>query len=282
MRFEGFSERYGYIKADDALQIGKMSNELRNVIGSYLYKKYQSFDTFVNPSKNFMEYLFMQYLKLHISKIEDSAASRHRQWLEIYNGLSWYQVYDFIELLYSYYADMGFSGRCQTYTEEINDILERERSGYRLIDGKIVPITDENETSSIKEAIEKNLLDTAKTHIQEALQKLSDREHPDYRNSIKESISAVEAICRHITGESTLDKALPKLKNKAIIIPNMLKEGMEKMYYFTNGKDGIRHALMEDGVSIEFEEAKYMLVTCSAFVNYMTAKLMRIQDNDTK
>lgn len=46
-------------------------------------------------------------------------------------------------------------------------------------------------------------------HLQEALEKLSPSKS-DYRNSIKESISAVECLCREITGESTLDKALKK------------------------------------------------------------------------
>jgi hypothetical protein len=29
---------------------------------------------------------------------------------------------------------------------------------------------------------------------------MTDREQPDYRNSIKESISAIESLCRKITG----------------------------------------------------------------------------------
>ena len=36
-------------------------------------------------------------------------------------------------------------------------------------------------------------------HIKKAIEHFSDRQNPDYRNSIKESISAVEAICRNIT-----------------------------------------------------------------------------------
>lgn len=275
-----FSERYGYTTVDDTLQIGDMNEVLKTVIGSYLYKRYQQFDNINTPSKKFMEYLFMQYLKWHVNQIADRATLRLEHFSRIYNNLEWYEIYDFIEIFYSYYSNIGYFKESQVYTNGINNILKREHSGYRLIDGKITPITDENEISSIKEAIEENLLDTAKAHIQEALQKLSNREHPDYRNSIKESISAVEAICRHITGESTLDKALAKLKNKGIIIPDMLKAGMEKMYYFTNGKEGIRHALMEDDVSIKFEEAKYMLVTCSAFVNYMITKLAKVQNND--
>lgn len=272
MKFESFSERYGYIKADNAIQIGYINEELRNVLGSYLYKLYMEIDSPQYPSEEFMEYLFTYYLKIHTRKVQFTYISRYQQWLEIYDSLQWYQVYDIVEFVCFYYKKIKKEYKCQQYAIDINDILEREGSGYRMVNGLITPITDENELASINEAIEESLLDTAKTHLQEALNKLSDREHPDYRNSIKESISAVEAVCRYITNESTLDKALPKLKNKGIIIPDMLEDGMKKIYYFTNGESGIRHALMDESIDIGFEEAKYMLISCSAFINYLKAK----------
>lgn len=274
MRFKSFSERYGYIKVDDSLQIGKMTNALKDVLWSHIYKIYVHYDRWDNPSTSFMELFFEYYLKQSCTKIPDNYSLRTELLGDFYQKMSWNHVYDLIEFIYFFYQCMKKS--CwvfEEYTKEINDVLEREHSGYRLINGQITPITDENEIESIKEAIEENLLDTAKKHIQEALIKLSDREHPDYRNSIKESISAVEAVCRHITGENTLDNALPKLRNKGIMIPDMLYEGMKKIYYFTNGKDGIRHALMDENSSIDFDEAKYMLVSCSAFINYLKGKL---------
>jgi hypothetical protein len=51
------------------------------------------------------------------------------------------------------------------------------------------------------------------THFTAALKKLSDRHNPDYRNSIKESISAVESACKKLTGGQSgdLNRALQKL-----------------------------------------------------------------------
>ena len=43
------------------------------------------------------------------------------------------------------------------------------------------------------------------------------------------------------------------------------------LYGFTNDANGIRHAGDIGGPSSTFEEAKYMLVSCSAFVNYLIA-----------
>ena len=44
MKFVSFSERYRYIKLDDALQIERMNEGLKNVLGSYLYQQYQKID----------------------------------------------------------------------------------------------------------------------------------------------------------------------------------------------------------------------------------------------
>jgi hypothetical protein len=43
------------------------------------------------------------------------------------------------------------------------------------------------------------------------------------------------------------------------------------MYGYTSDAQGIRHALMDEP-NLSFEDAKFMLVSCSAFVNYLIAK----------
>ena len=40
------------------------------------------------------------------------------------------------------------------------------------------------------------------------------------------------------------------------------------MYGYTSDKDGIRHDFGNDS-NVDFEETKYMLVSCSAFMNYL-------------
>src|SRR5690606_13229916 len=103
---------------------------------------------------------------------------------------------------------------------------------------------------------------------------LSNREHPDYRNSIKESISAVEAISKQIAGDSktTLGKALSKIERKGQVDLNpSLKSGFSSIYGYTNDADGIRHALMGTS-NLEAEDAKFMLISCSAFINYLIVK----------
>ena len=50
-----------------------------------------------------------------------------------------------------------------------------------------------------------------------------------------------------------------------------LKKGFKDLYGWTSDSDGIRHALMEMP-TVDAEDARYMLVSCSAFVNYLIVK----------
>lgn len=108
-----------------------------------------------------------------------------------------------------------------------------------------------------------------------SLSKLSDRKNPDYRNSIKESISAVESICQSLSGDSKaeLGKAL-KLIEDNIGIHAALKKGFSAIYGYTSDEGGIKHAMLEERECF-FEDAKYMLVACSAFINYLILKANR-------
>ena len=116
-------------------------------------------------------------------------------------------------------------------------------------------------------------------HFKKAIECYSDRTFPDYENSIKESISAVEAMCCIITGidgsNSTLGKTLKKLKDKGVYVHPALESAFSSMYGYTSDENGIRHGGI-DFTNAHEEDAKYMLLSCSAFVNYLIAKLSKI------
>ena len=40
---------------------------------------------------------------------------------------------------------------------------------------------------------------------------------------------------------------------------------------YTSDTDGIRHGLTEE-INCDFEDAKFMLVTCNTFINYLVIK----------
>lgn len=92
---------------------------------------------------------------------------------------------------------------------------------------------------------------------------------------MKESISAEEAICEKISGikdhDSLLEKMLKKLEDKGIKIHSGLKSALDILYEYTSDANGVRHVDDIGGKSSTFEEAKFMLVSCCAFVNYLIA-----------
>jgi len=108
--------------------------------------------------------------------------------------------------------------------------------------------------------------------LERALDLLSDKKSPDYRNSIKESISAVESICELVTDKkTTLGQCLGEIETKIGPIHGALRRAFESLYGYTSSADGIRHALLDEP-RLSFEDVKFMLVSCSAFINYLISK----------
>lgn len=201
-----------------------------------------------------------------------------RKWVKAYfYGLEWYESYDLIEFLVA--NNRHIIDRPSIQQERLeanyNAILEIELSGFRFITGILAPISNTAETGEIASAIEAagNFgLAGARTHIQTALKLLGRKPHPEYRNSVKESISAVESVAKLISGSSAsgLAGALTALEQE-VNIHSALKQGFIRLYGYTSDANGIRHAILEDS-NVGFDEAKYMLVSCSAFVHYLISK----------
>jgi hypothetical protein len=219
--------------------------------------------------------LWLNYFKVPIDTLQDNWPEVHKTIRSYFFGCVWNEVYDIVEFVASNYPDQydrvttGFRSYC-------NAILEREVSAYRFVAEKITQVTDEREIAAIEEAADTaGSLKPAAIHLRTALDMLADRKSPDYRNSIKESISAVEAACKVVAGDekADLDKALKQLK-KQLGLHGALEKAFSSMYGYSSDADGIRHALMDEP-NLAFEDAKFMLVACAAFVNYLKAKAAR-------
>ena len=115
--------------------------------------------------------------------------------------------------------------------------------------------------------------------MQKALAHYGDLKNPDYENSIKESISAVEALCCIITGQkkATLGEAIKRLKDSGVYIHQSMVEAFSKLYGYTSNEPGIRHGSI-DFTNAPAEDARYMLVSCSAFINYLIEKWEKVQE----
>jgi len=56
---------------------------------------------------------------------------------------------------------------------------------------------------------------------------------------------------------------------KAHPIHGALMKGLDTLYGYTSNEHGLRHALLEADAKVGFAEAKFMIVACAAFMNYL-------------
>lgn len=187
-----------------------------------------------------------------------------RDW---YFTAQWYEVYDFIEFV----AAQLEKPWNEWFVAAATVALESEMAGYRLVVGEFAPITNDQEIVAIEGALaDTSQLAGVQSHLESALSKLSHRTNPDFRNSIKESISAVEALCRVIADDdrATLGQALKRLSDRGLKFHPALEKAWSSLYGYTSDEDGIRHAMLDES-TLTLADAKYFLVSCSAFVTYL-------------
>jgi len=191
--------------------------------------------------------------------------------VEMFNG-DWFDVLDLIEETVKYlkrYETPYTRDLDKTISEAFNNRFEHFLVGYRFIGHEITRIDSSAEAEAVVTAIDDaDPIAGARHSLERATELLANRETPDYPNSIKESISAVEAVVTKVTGENDLSAGLKRVENAGLPIHPALKGAWLKMYGWTSDDDGIRHGGIE-AADADQALAKYMLVTCSAFVSYL-------------
>jgi len=266
-----FSERTGRRPVRSQLQIESMDDALRNRLWNVLWDAcLEDRSVYIAAGPSWMPIVDRMWADFFNNPIDEFPGDR--DWLKRwFFQCEWFEVYDLVEFVVAMQEEL----RVPNVEGMFNLALEEQMSGYRLVSGQITPITDEVELAEIEEAMactRKTKVSGAAAHLESALAKLSDRKKPDYRNCIKESISAVESLCRVITGQThaTLGSALKTIEAHVAVHP-ALKKGFSAIYGYTSDADGVRHAMLEES-DIDFTDAKYMLVSCCAFVNYLVGK----------
>jgi len=275
-----FSERMGY-QSEPPLQFECMSSELQieihNVIRHFEDERYWPSGDSYSKLRQVYGYLWSHFFMLDSDVFSlNYANSGRKESKKLYDQLSWERVYDYVEeycRLISIFHRRIYTELCDT----LNAILQKNNSAYRLQEGKIMPISDETELNEISEA--RNTPHRAiNHHMKKAVDIFSDRENKDYPNVVKEAITAVEAAVNAInksTGK-TLGDALKELNKKSTIHPALI-EALNKIYgYTSNEHSGVRHAVFDGSDCIpDFADAKFMLVACSAFINYLLLKVAK-------
>ncbi len=264
----------------------QLRNRLWNVFRNYFVdpmtnnERYIPKDNYYDPVYRFFKAIWDEFFKVSLNSLSDSPELAFDVISEFFlKKANWHEAYDFIEFVAGLDDELDIPSYInqQFFIEECNEVLEAELSAYRLVGGKIVEITDEREIKEIEDAIEKAKrlkLEGVKTHLDSAAEKLAVKKNPDFRNSIKESISSVESLCQKITGNpnASLGDALDAIEKEGEVeLHPALKQAYSKIYGYSSNADGIRHAISKES-SCDFADAKYMLVSCSAFINYLIEK----------
>lgn len=282
----GFSDRNQINPINTEIQLTDFDDRTRMKLDNFIRRIY--YDTFWRYAEK-SDYVqgFCCYIldEVYVQKVEPNKIYKVSCLLDTISETilqdNVYAVLDVVEAIIQYTDKFLEAKVGTTYMQEfgckrtfnrLNALFRREYVGYRYIDGIISPISNEIEVDEIT-AILNSPFSSVHEHISKANQFLSDRDNPDYENSIKESISAVEATCQELLGmtgkRATLKNMLDELEKNGVNIHPAMKSAFDKLYGYTSDANGIRHAGNIGGPSSTFEEARFMLVSCSAFVNYL-------------
>lgn len=281
-----FSERIGLKKPRTIVQLDDMDEALRtdlwNLLLLHFFQPYVATDPYgygprepfpVDELREACAQAWRHFFKKPLDTLPRHWRPIHDELRGFVSAAPWNEVYDFIEFFASAFP-LDYVN--EQFRNECNEVLEREMSAYRFVGGHLVRVTDKSEVEAIEDAFGlSGRLRAVSAQLETALQHLSARKSPDYRNSIKESISAVEGMCALITGQDRADlSAALRALEKDAQLHGALKSAFNSLYGFTNDSGGIRHALL-DGRNPSHDDAKFMLVACSAFVNYLKVLALR-------
>ena len=228
-----FSQRHGYTPIKEVIQLESIDMETKNALWTALNLQY--WDSVVRDGDIINSRLRLSYRgnhelrllcqRLWISFFKEPIDTLPDDWNRVYGHIrdfffecEWYEVYDLIEFIANAHPD---EQRNSAFQRGANTFLEREIAGYRFIDGHIVQITAVEEIESVESALTGGKGSPVSEHLRRAVELLSDRRAPDYRNSVKESISAVEALVKSTCGadKGTLGNLLKNLAHRHPIHP---------------------------------------------------------------
>ncbi len=271
-----FSQRYGHSPSKQAIQLQSMDSNLRNSLWNAIDLCYWTplsksdwlQDHYNQELCRLCSDLWVDFFRWPLDTMSESWRNTRDRIRYFFFECLWFEVYDFVEFIAR--TDNNRSRR-SNFEAVVSRFLEQEASAYRFTAGSIAPITNTIEIAEVDEAAAKSS-DSVTLQLRRALELLSDRQSPDYRNSVKESISAVEGqVALALDKDSgTLGELLKSLCEKSPIHP-AFREALSKLYGYTSDEGGIRHSLLDDSREVRFDEAKFMLVVCSAFINYIKA-----------
>lgn len=187
-----------------------------------------------------------------------------RQW---FYAAQWNEVYDLLEFIASLAGGAEFEDAC-------NAALANENAAYRIVEGSIIELTDEQQLRAIEDALAAaDNPPAVHEHLRTAVARLADRPEPDCRNAMNEAISGLEALVGMISGspKATLDAGLKLIDSRRLLPAHAsLIKSWGALYGYASDA-GVRHGRNVGQPDLALEDALYFVVSCSAIVSYLIA-----------
>ena len=287
-----FSQRYGHVPVIQQLALGEIpiafKEEIKFILDTiipgriYPNNVYKTINSYYVP--------LVREIFINICRGNYQQFSREKSFVNnfLFNFVDKCKFFELFDLLEKLMKDLKKLQTNDADHDKVNKNLEdvfkiyfkKHHLAYTIYNEKIVPISNETEGETYVAALDETK-DTgqlgAHSHLIKAGEQIN---HQKWADSVRESISAVEAICRQIVGENaTLGSALNKIEKNYPLHP-AFKKALSELYGFTSDENGIRHSLLDKSTAaVDEADALFMLGACASFVSYL---LSRTRSKDDK
>lgn len=204
-------------------------------------------------------------------------------------GVDWAKAYDFCERLYSHLPrEIGCEDGYGNYEVQlsradiqiyISDELQRlfleEGLAYEFADGVVRRRGRRHTVEMVARSqvvLGDPLLLSARTHYEKALRFFRHPSNPDYENSVKEAVCAVEAVGKllfPLAKASTLGDVIRWLGTTTeLSVPKAICQTFTGTYAFRSGGDGVGHGAANGGKATP-EVTEYILAVSASQIIYL-------------
>lgn len=269
-----FSERNGLVDIPPQLKLGEVSSELKRLFDYHIGSEVERVRRY-GPGGSYFDRawrivamdLHVRFFKEPRSSFRDDPSALMKK-IETFIARSEFNwLFDLIEF---FVRHPGCSAQLKA---DLASAFIEARAAYRIVEGQIIAVGNEAQAEAITSAIDnadRFGSEAAKKHLLTAATRLRDGAWSD---SVRESITAVEAIARMLDPNSrTLGPALKHLEQNGYL-HGSLKGAFGKLYGYTSDEEGIRHALVfKAAANVDEADALFMLGACASFVSYLASR----------
>jgi hypothetical protein len=231
---------------------------------------------------------------LRISRIDnypDQFQTFREEFLWVLDQANWPRVFTFCERIYSRlltdaYTKLESLEYIRKYfSDEINQLLMEENMDYKFIDGQFERRGRAQTQKSIKKMgfvlSDSNLIEVRK-HFNKAIKFFNQTLEPDYHNSVKEALCALECAIEICTGKdasNNFTKVMKELEGSTKEkIPAPISQSIQKIYAYRGSGQGVSHSAPK-GYRVTELEAELVLNLIAAFITYIVDLFPITQDD---